>query len=589
MGHEAVTVGLGVTGWVIIATYMAAVVVLGSLFAKGQEKVSDFFLAGRSMGWLPVAISIVATDLSAISYIGCPSWIYKEDTRKAFDLLAIPLLWAVGATIFLSLFYKLKLYTAYEFLERRFHISIRSATSFLFMLTRGSWLCMALFGASFTLSVVLGINYVLSVVIVGTLATLYTTLGGMKAVIWTDVLQFMVLVGGAVVALIVAIGLVPGGIGQLWEVALEHGKLRFPDFSFDPQEKITWWTLLFGGIILTISYFTTDQLILQRAFSAKSRRDSVLSGVATGLLSVPTALLLYAVGIALYSLYMVQPARNAALLALKAKGITEPADALLPHFIATSLHPALAGLIVAGIFAATMSSMDSGINSLTTVCVMDFYRRFFHKPTKTEEHYLRMSRWGTLVWGALGTLGAIGVGKLNLGTILQKGGEIAGPFSGPMVGMFALGVLTRRANTVGCLTGGGLGLVLALAAKPYVAFTWYGTVGVVATMLFGYPLSLLWDALVQMRNARKLVGGISGGVIGLALTYGVHAYALPFVWYAPVTILAVAAGSFGYALLWTRFEHRLPMEEITMLTVYRPPDADEDAKAASPAAGESGS
>ncbi len=508
------------TGWVIIATYMTAVVVLGSLFAKGQEKVSDFFLAGRSMGWLPVAVSIVATDLSAISYIGCPSWIYKEDTRKAFDLLAIPLLWAIGATVFLSLFYRLKLYTAYEFLERRFHISIRSATSFLFMLTRGSWLCMALFGASFTLSV------------------------------------------GAIAALIVAVGLVPGGVGQIWEVALEHGKLRVPDFSFDPQEMITWWTLLFGGIILTISYFTTDQLILQRAFSAKSRRDSVLSGVATGLLSVPTALLLYIVGIALYSLYMIEPARNAALLALKAKGITEPADALLPHFIATSLHPALAGLIVAGIFAATMSSMDSGINSLTTVCVMDFYRRFFHKPTKTEGHYLRVSRWGTLVWGALGTLGAIGVGKLNLGTILQKGGEIAGPFSGPMVGMFALGVLTRRANTVGSLTGGGLGLVIALAAKPYVAFTWYGTVGVVATMLLGYPMSLLWDAMVQMRSARKLVGGISGGVIGLMLTYGLHVYALPFVWFVPVTLLMVAAGSFGYALLWTRFEHRVPMEKV---------------------------
>ncbi len=576
MNNEAITVGLGTTGWVIIVLYLVIVVALGSFFARGQKEVSDYFLAGRSMGWLAVAISIVATDLSAISYIGCPSWIYREDIRYAFGLVLGPVLWATGAIVFLGLFYKLKLYTAYEFLERRFHVSIRSATSFLFLLVRGSWLCIALFGASFSLSVVLDVPYVPSVIAVGALATLYTTLGGMKAVIWTDVLQFFVLVGGAVVVLVVVIGIFPGGARAIWDMAVEHGKLRTPGFELDLQEKVTWLTIIFGGIVGTISYFTTDQLILQRVFSAKSRRDAVLSGVWTGIITLPVMVLLYAVGIALFALYTAEPARDAALLGLAAKGIAEPADALLPHFIATQLHPVLAGLIVAGIFAATMSSVDSGINSLTTVCVMDYYRRFFHKPAKTEAHYLRVSRWGTLVWGAIGTSGAIYAAQLNLQTINQKLGEIIFPFSGPMVGIFVLGVLTRRANTVGCLTGGAIALVVALAVKPYMAFTWYGTIAVILTVILGYTMSLLWTATNNVRSVRLFSGGVAGGIIGLVLSRAVYIHTLRPALSLSITVVLAGAAAVGCALLWTRFKHEVSMEEVNMLTVYRPPDSGGD-------------
>ncbi len=575
MGDEVITVGLGATGWVVIVLYLAAVVILGSLFARGQDNVSEFFLAGRSMGWLAVGISIYATNLSAISYIGTPSWIYREDTRYMFISPSQAPFWALGAFIFLSLFYRLNLYTAYEFLERRFHVSIRTATSLLFVIVRGVWVATALFGASFALSVVLNIPFLYSVIAAGVLATLYTTLGGMKAVIWTDVLQFLVLVGGAVAVLVVAVRMFPGGMGEVWDIAMEHGKLRVPGFQLDPQEKVTWLTIVGGAIIGTVAYFTTDQVILQRALSTKSRRDAILSGVWTAVLSVPLDVLFVAVAIALYAVYATNPALNAALLALSAKGIPEPADALLPHFVATQLHPAGAGLIVAAIFAATMSSVDSGLNSLTTVCTMDYYRRFFHKPNKTEGHYLRVARWGTVAWGIVATAGAIGVAKLNLQTILQKLGEITGPFSGPMVGIFALGMLTRRANTVGCLSGGAIALVVGLALKPHMAFTWYSTVTVVLTMIMGYGISLLWSGTKNLRFVRRLFGGAIGAVVGLILSRATYIHTLPPAVSLPLTLLLVGAVAGGCAVLWTRFKHEIPMEQVNMLTVYRPADAEE--------------
>jgi len=232
-------------------------------------------------------------------------------------------------------------------------------------------------------------------------------------------------------------------------------------------------------------------LIVQRCFSAKSRKQCIRSGMATGFITMPTMLLLWSLGLLLFSYYQTHPAMAAALEGLRAKGLPEPANGALPLYIVARLPKALAGLIVAGIFAATMSSVDSGINSLSTVCVMDFYRRFFHKPHKTEAHYLKAARIGVVFWGLLATLAALLAARINLGTIVQKGAEIAGPFMGPMGGMFILGILTRRANTVGTIIGAIYGLAAALLYKPMLAFTWYATCGVLFTVVVGYSLSVI--------------------------------------------------------------------------------------------------
>ena len=517
---------IGLSGWIVVIAYTAGVVALGSYFTKSQRNVEDFFLGGRSFSWLPITLSVIASDLSAISYVGCAAWVYQKDLRYAVGIFFAPLFWAASAYFFLGIFYRHRIYTLYEFLEKRFHVSLRVLASLLFFVKRGTWMAMAMLGASLTITIVMGLPLWLSVVLVGVFSTLYTVLGGMKAIIWTDVVQFIVLVGGAVIATFSVCGEFDWEMGRVLEIARDHGKLTPVTFSVNLQEPVTWFTILIGGMIGGIMYFTSDQLTVQRCFSAKSMKHCIRSGMATGFIALPTMLLLWFLGMLLFCYYETHPAMSAALQGLKAKGLPEPANGALPFYVVARLPGLISGLIVAGIFAATMSSVDSGINSLSTVCVMDFYRRFFHRPHKTEAHYLKVARFGVVFWGALVTVVALLASRVNLGTILQKGGEIAGPFIGPMGGMFILGILTKRANTGGTISGALCGLAASHLLKPHMAFTWYATCGVLFTTVIGYALSVigaglgLWRGSDMEEVARYTVfgRGPGGGVKAPAAT-----------------------------------------------------------------------
>lgn len=498
-------VGFTLLDWGVVGLYVIGIVVLGSMFYKGQHSVKDFFLAGRSIGWFPIALSIIATNLSAISYLGAPAIVFRKDLRYTLTLWMLPVGGALVVWLLARLFYRLQLYTVYEYLETRFNVVLRMIASGLFLVTKVGWLAAAIYTPSLALSVVTEIDLNTCILAVGMFSTLYAVLGGMKAVIWTDVVQFFVLVGGCLVAIGVLLAEFGGSVTTIWSIAAEAGHTRAFDFSLDFTAEFTVFAIIIFSIVNNLYDYGLNQVVVQRYFSAKSLKDSVMGVLGNALLVVPVCIALYFVGLALFAYYSTHPDMMASLIALAPED-PDVLDRVFPHFIVHGIPAGLSGLIIAGIFAATMSTADSGVNSLTTVTVMDIYQRFWHRPEKDDAHYLKAARVGTVFWGIIATLVAILVIP-RLGMIIEIMGKIYGYFTGPLVGMFMLGVLTKRANSNGTIVGTILGLIAtAVVAKTTDVFwLWYGTTGFVTTFVTGYALSLLWPPPSEEQLSRSSV------------------------------------------------------------------------------------
>jgi len=488
--------GFTTIDYIVLFFYLIGVSVLGSFFYKEQRTIKDFFLAGRSMGWLPVCLSIIATDLSAISYMGAPAWSYQKDLQYGMGIFLFPFIVILAAFVFVRTFYKLNIYTTYEYLEKRFNVATRSIASFFFICVRGGWVATAIYVPSLALSVITGLNLVSCILIIGIFATLYTTLGGMKAVIWTDVMQFIVLVGGILAVIVVLLRSFGGNVGEIWHIATIEGHTKMFTFKFDPTIEVTIWSVLSFYTLFNLNSYGTDQVIVQRCFTAKSLKESMKALIFDGIIALPITVLLYLIGIGFVGYYHLHPQMLSSL---------HSPDQVLPHFIVHALPSGLSGLVIAGIFAATMSSVDSGINSLTTVSVVDFYKRFFHNSRKTEKHYLKVSRCMTLTWGLVATFVALFV--RHMGTIFQIIGKINSFFTGPLLSIFLLGILTRRATSCGVILGAVCGLVATFFVATFtnVSWMWYIVVGCGVTFAIGYLLSLFWQSsnYVQLKTIKE--------------------------------------------------------------------------------------
>ena len=482
-------------GWTTLDTgvmvvYIAGIVTFGSLFARRQKNVGDFFLAGRSFRWLPIALSVISADLSAISYMGAPAMSFQKDLRYALSILILPIAVLIAVSVVVQMFYRLKVFTVYEYLERRFHVSIRSLAAVLFMLTRGGWLATVIYTPALALSVVSGMNLTLCIMATGLLTTVYACLGGMEAVIWCDVIHFCVLTLGIVLALGFILYDFGGNAGAIWRIASEAGHTRMVSFDWHLSAEFTVWGLIVMGLVVNLSSYGVDQVIVQRYLTARSLREVVKSAVGQSILVLPVMLGLYLVGTGFAAYYHQHPEMMQSLLSIDPGHPSKSMDRVFPHFITYAMPMGISGLVIAGIMAATMSSVDSGVNSLTTVAIVDFYKRFFHRPWKDERHYLVAARVGTAVIGVGATGAAFFVGQL--GTILEITGKISGFLVGPIVGMFLLGVLTKRANTPGVFLGtlAGLGLVAWVATRTDVFWLWYSGIGLASSATSGLCLSL---------------------------------------------------------------------------------------------------
>ncbi len=489
-----------------VCVYLLAIAAIGSAFYRKNSTMKEYFLGGRSMSWIPAGISLIAADLSAISIMGSPAWSYKNNIQMAWVSAAYPLMAPLVILIFVPFYSRLNLYTAYEYLERRFSLSVRLVTSGLFQLLRSWHVALAVYGPALVINMVTGLPVWQCILLMGCFTTLYTTLGGIKAVIWTDVIQFATVTTGILLILVTSLRHVPGGLATAYETARLAGKLKFLNLSTDPSQLTTLWACLIGGSILALAPLTTDQAILQRLFTTKSTRDCRRSVILQSILIIPITLLLHSLGLGLFAFYKFNPGRL--------EGLTNT-DAVVPFFAVHELPSGVAGLVIAAIFAASMAVMSAGINSLTTATTIDFYQRVYD-PHKSSEHYATAGRIGTACWGGFVTLLALFADRA--GDLAIAYTRVSSFISGPMLGIFLLGVTTRRATATGCLIGAAAGGLAVAAMMFYTrwSFFYFGAIGTLTTIGIGYLSSLPMAAPKKEQILGFVIGQGPAGVSEIA-------------------------------------------------------------------------
>jgi SSS family transporter len=500
--------GLNRLDFTIIAVYLVGITLFGLRFRKRQRTLRDYFLAGRDIPWWAIALSIVAAETSTLTIISIPGLSY--DTN--FTFLQVVLGYIVGrfiiALVLLPHYFKGDLYTAYELIEKRFGPHLRTLTSGLFLLTRAAAEGVRVYAVSIVVSIALGTGEVASIAIITLLTLIYTFEGGLAAVIWTDVVQTAIYVGGTLLGIVTIVHFVPGGWSHIHQVAAAGNRFRVFDFSLSIWKPYTFWAgVIFGAVFVTASH-GTDQLIVQRLLAARNLRQSKAALLSSGFAILFQFALFLLVGVMLFAYYMV-PSANFG-----------KADRIYPTFIVTHMPHGISGLLIAAILAAAMSNLSAALNSLSSSTVMDLHLRLLAPAMKDinrrdrggpaenaednqidEQKRMKISRLSTVFWAVV--LFVLAVLCLHRVTrVVEVGLQIASISYGALLGVFLLGVLTRRANQTGAM----IGMLCGFTTEVYlwrftqVPFTWYVATGTAVTFAVGYIASGLLSSSAKIKS-----------------------------------------------------------------------------------------
>jgi SSS family transporter len=482
--------GLNTLDFAIIAIYLAGITLFGLRFRKRNRSLRDYFLADRNIPWWAIALSIVAAETSTLTIISIPGLAY--DTN--FTFLQVVFGYLVGriiiSFILLPHYFRGDLFTAYELIERRFGKPLRSLTAALFLLTRAAAEGVRVYAVSIVVAIALGTGEVSSIAIITVLTLIYTFEGGLAAVIWTDVVQTFIYVGGTLVGVLTIVHLVPGGWASIHAISAGAHKLEVFDFTLTWWKPYTFWAGLIGGAFLTTASHGTDQLIVQRLLAARNQRQSVTALLSSGIAILFQFALFLVVGAMLFAYYHEPSAAFGR------------ADRIYPTFIVTQMPHGISGLLIAAILAAAMSNLSAALNSLSSSSMMDFYLR--RHPHLSDRSQMRISRISTLLWAML--LFALAVLSLHkVGRVIEVGLQIASVAYGAMLGVFLLGILTRRANQNGAIVGMACGLAVELYIwlGTGIPWTWYVALGTIVTFSVGYLSSLAFLRTSGLRIARE--------------------------------------------------------------------------------------
>lgn len=460
--------------YLILIAYFSGVLILGSFFSKSQKSLKDFFMGSGTIPWWAAAISGIATIASAISYIGAVGLGFSSDFSFLQYRLAMPIALLVICVVILPFFFHSGIYSIYSYLEMRFNLTIRLIGSALFILFKCCFLAIGIYAPAIILNVLTGIDIITIVLATGVLTTLYTLMGGMKAVIWTDVPQLIIMLGGVVAIIWVGTDGVEGGMSQVIAVGMEHGKFRYFNTAFSLTETYTVWSGIIGGTFLIISQFGTDQAEMQRFLTVDSLKKSNLAIITSTVVASLLGFFIFYEGAVLFAFYQ------------QRGQVDIPTNEVFIKFVIEELPTGVRGFLVAAIFAAAMSTISSVLNSQTTVFLSDFYNRF-----KENEASVSLARLVTVVIGVFTTLLACLGGYL--GNVLEAATSIINFFGGAFVGLFLLGMLNKRAGTKGALVGFALGFLAVLVTATFtsVSFMWYSAIGGFVTFLTGSFVSLV--------------------------------------------------------------------------------------------------
>src|SRR3989449_2134796 len=464
----------------IIALYLAGITLFGLRFRKRQRTLRDYFLADRNVPWWAIALSIVAAETSTLTIISIPGLAY--DTNLTF--LQVVFGYLVGRVIIsfvlLPHYFRGDLYTAYELIERRFGKKLRSLTAGLFLITRVAAEGVRVYAVSIVVAIALGTGEIASIAIITALTLIYTFEGGLAAVIWTDVVQTVIYIGGTLVGLFTILHLVPGGWPAIQALAESTRKLQVFAFTPDLWKPYTFWAGLVGGAFFITASHGTDQLIVQRLLAARNQRQSVTALLSSGVAILFQFALFLMVGVMLFAFY-------------RSPSVTfGKADRIYPTFIVSQMPHGISGLLIAAILPAAMSNLSAALNSLSSTTIIDFYLQ--HRPQLDERRRVQLSRLATLFWALL----LFGLAVLSLhkvGRVIEVGFQITSVAYGALLGVFLLGVLTRRANQNGAMVGMLCGFLIELYIwlGTRVPWTWYVAIGTVVTFVVGYAASLVFQ------------------------------------------------------------------------------------------------
>ncbi|HET7291319.1 MAG TPA: sodium:solute symporter [Vicinamibacteria bacterium] len=562
--------------WAVLAVYLVGIVGFGLWAGRGNRRIDDFFLAGREMRWWAVGLSVMATQISAITFIGTTGQAYTDGMRFLVVYFGLPFAMVILCATLVPFFYQARVFTAYEYLERRFDARTRTLTSLLFLLSRGLSVGVTLYAPSLVLSVLLGWGEAPTVLLMGLSTIVYVMYGGNRSVIWTDVVQMAIIWAGILLCFGVAIRQLPDDVGLRDALALAQAgdKLRVMDGSPSLTQPYTLWSGLVGGLFLMLSYFGCDQSQVQRYLSGKSLTQSRLSLLFNAFLKVPMQFLILLTGVLVFVFYHfhappilwnrvelhrlereaprelaaaregferayaarrvaadeyvatrsaeaaeryrergreLEAARRVAvdiadrtttrearspladrlarILGIKAPTYNDT-NYIFPTYVLTQLPRGLAGLVIAVIFAAAMSTLSGEFNSLATATMVDFYKRYV-RPSGGDAHELLVSRLLTAFWGGFACLVALQAGRL--GTAIEVVNRFGSYFYGSILGVFALAVLTPRAGPRGAFYGlvVGMSTVALVAWTTSIHFLWYNLIGTLAVLVSGLAITAL--------------------------------------------------------------------------------------------------
>ncbi|GIV62120.1 MAG: sodium:solute symporter [Rhodothermaceae bacterium] len=475
------TGSLAPASYLVLVTYFLLLVGIGIYFMRWEKSDEDFFLASGRIPWWAAGLSIFGTQLSAITYMAIPAKAYATDWVYILGQVSIVLIAPVIVLLYLPFFRRLRVTTAYEYLEKRFNVAVRLFGSFAFVLLQMGRMAVVIFLPALALSAATGIDIYLAILATGLLATLYTALGGIEAVVWSDVLQVIVLLGGAFLSLLIITLEVDGGFQGLLATAAADDKFHVFTWSWD-YTTTSVWVVLLGNLLGNLVPYTADQTVVQRYLTTRDEKAAAQSIWTSALLTIPAAVIFFGLGTALYVFYKQHPTLLEPAL---------PTDAIFPMFIVQQLPGGVAGLLVAGIFAAAMSSLDSSMNSVATVIVTDFYRRFISETTGQSR--LRLARWLTLIFGMMATGTGLLLATYPVQSLWDLFLEILGLFGSSLAGLFALGIFTRRAHGAGALIGVAASIVVLYLVKMFtpIHFFLYAAIGIMTCFAVGYLASCL--------------------------------------------------------------------------------------------------
>jgi SSS family transporter len=555
--------------WLIVVLYFIWILWDGLRRSKATSEVEGYFLANRSLPWWAVGLSVMATQISAVTLVGTTGRGFSEGMSILQLYFGLPLAMILLCVTVVPFFYRARVYTAYEYLERRFDVKTRTLTSLLFLLSRGLSCGAVISAPGVILSVIFGWNLTLTVLAIGAPAVVYTILGGVQAVTWADVKQMAVIVGGVAAAIVVVVLGLPDGVsmGDALHLAGTTGRLQSIDFSTDLSRTYTFWSGMIGGLFLMLSYFGCDQSQVQRYLTAKSVDEGRHSLLMSAFVKIPLQIVIPLIGILMFAFYVFQPApllfnpahdarvrassraadyaslerefaqavearrvaadrmvaarhggdaaaieaasnafgtrdadvarvrRDATALVRDVTGDRAFGDVnyVFPTFVTRHMPIGLIGLIIAAIFAASMSTVAAELNSLATATLIDFYQRLFVKQAD-EAHYLRVAKIATACWGVFACV--VALYAANLGPLIDVVNRFGSFFYGSILGVFILAIVVKRATANGAFWGllAGMAAVAAVAAWTNVAFLWHNVVGAAVVVATGSAISLVFPS-----------------------------------------------------------------------------------------------